>query len=44
MKPIETHCYNCGCLCQGFYGFDGKIYCSDCYFKIYEERPQLEDD
>ncbi len=31
----STKCSNCGCPCQGFKGPDGKIYCWDCYVKIW---------
>ena len=38
-KYGETKCANCGTWCQGFAGPDGKIYCADCYYKIWGKYP-----
>lgn len=38
-KNGETQCAYCGTYCQGFKDPFGKIICSDCYVKIYGERP-----
>ena len=35
----ETKCANCGAWCQGFAGPDGKIYCADCYYKMWGKYP-----
>lgn len=36
----ETRCAECGTPCQGFKGPDGRIYCWDCYYKIFGEYPE----
>lgn len=36
----ETRCANCGAVCQGFKGPDGRILCPDCYYKIWGEYPK----
>ena len=38
-KVQESRCSNCGTWCQGFIGPDGKLLCSDCYYKIWGKRP-----
>lgn len=38
-KNGATRCCGCGCPCQGFKGPDGKIYCDDCYFKVWGRHP-----
>ena len=35
----DTRCSCCGCPCQGYKGPDGKIYCADCYKKIFGKWP-----
>ena len=39
----ETKCVRCGCVCQGFVGPDGAIYCWDCYIKEWGKKPFAED-
>lgn len=40
MKNGQTKCAICGEYCQGFKDPFGRILCSDCYFKIFGERPR----
>ena len=35
----DTRCAECGTPCQGYKGPDGKIYCADCYKKIFGKWP-----
>ena len=35
----DTRCAFCGTPCQGYEGPDGKIYCADCYKKIFGKLP-----
>ena len=39
LKNGETRCAICGTPCQGFKAPDGKIICSDCYYKYWGTRP-----
>lgn len=40
MKNGQTRCAICGEPCQGFKDAFGRILCSDCYFKVFGERPR----
>lgn len=35
----DTHCANCGTICQGFKGPDGRILCWNCYYEIWGKYP-----
>lgn len=35
----DTRCACCRTPCQGYKGPDGKIYCADCYKKIFGKWP-----
>ena len=39
MKNGDTKCYECGTWCQGTKGPNGKIYCSDCLWKVWGMKP-----
>ena len=40
MKNGQTRCAICNVPCQGFKDPFGRILCSDCWFKIFGERPR----